>query len=98
MKLDGSQLRNGQRISVPAFAALVAVLAVLALGLLYRSVGGWRAAARVLPWLSPGLGAAACAVALYYQDGSAAIARLAASVVFLQALMICALFLRNSRA
>ena len=32
------------------------------------------------------------------EEASAAIARLAASVVFLQALMICALFLRNSRA
>ena len=95
MKLDGGQLQSSQRISVPAFAALLAVLAVLALGLLYRSVGGWRAAARVLPWLSPGLCAVACAVALYYQNGSAVIARLAGSVVFLQTLMICALFLKG---
>jgi len=95
MKLDGGQLPNAQRISVPAFAALVAVLAALALGVLRRSVRSWAATARVLWSLGPGLAAVACAVALYYQDGSAVIARLAGSVVFLQALMICALFLRD---
>jgi hypothetical protein len=93
MKLGGGKLESSERISAGAFAALAAVLAVLGLWLLHRGVRDWGAIARVLLRLSPGLAAAACVVALYFEDRVATLTHLASTVVFLQVLMICMLFL-----
>ncbi len=95
--------RNSSRISPAFFAALLAVVAVLALLLLHRRAAqlglplassksqlGRRLGRQLLLRLAPGLAAVACVAALYYEQRSAPLLRLAVSAVFLQLLAICA--------
>ena len=97
MKVAGGKL-DSERVSPLAFGLAVAALAALASWLVWRGTRDWAARALVVLSASPGLAASACAVALYYADDTVVLTRLASSVVFLQALMICLLFLDFWRA
>jgi hypothetical protein len=97
MKVDGGKL-DSERVSPLAFALAVAALAALAAWLLWRGTRDGAARALVMLSVSPGIAAVGCAVALYYADDTVVLTRLASSVVFLQALMICLLFLDFWRA
>ncbi len=87
--------RHSSRISPAFFAALLAVVAVLALFLLRRRAAQLglqlhKLTGPLLLRLAPGLAAVACVAALYYEQGSAPLLRLAVSAVFLQLLAVCA--------
>lgn len=96
MKVAGGKL-DSERVSSLALGLAVAALAALAFWLLWRGTRDGAARALVALSVSPGIAAAGCAVALYYADDSVVLTRLASSVVFLQALMICLLFLDSWR-
>jgi hypothetical protein len=90
--------RNSSRVSPAFFAALLAVVAVVALLLLRRRAAQLglqlgelgRLRRQLLLRLAPGLAAVACVAALYYEQRSVPLLRLAVSAVFLQLLAICA--------
>ncbi len=94
--------RHSSRISPAFFAALLAVVAVLAVLLLRRRAAqlglplgpGGRLGRQLLLRLAPGLAAVACVAAVYYEQRSAPLLRLAVSAVFLQLLAICAARIR----
>ena len=94
MKVAGGKL-DSERVSPLAFGLAVAALAAW---LLWRGTRDAAARALVALSVSPGLAATGCAVALYYADDSVVLTRLASSVVFLQTLMICLLFVDGWRA
>lgn len=85
-KLDGDSA--SERVSPLAFGVAFAVLAALAAMLLWRlrSSAPW---ALLVCTVSPGIAAAGCTAALYYENSPVSLTRLATSIVFLEALMIC---------
>ena len=89
------KLESSQCINLASFSTLLAVLAVLALMLLRQKLRTWTAVGPVICKLSPGIAAVVCIVALYYEERSTVLLRFTCSVVFLQALLICVLFLHR---
>lgn len=93
MNLRSGKLERSQRITPALCAAFLAAVAAVALWLLHRRLRSWPATGRVLRSLAPGLGSAACVIALYYAEHGKTLLRLACTAVFLQLAMIA----RHSR-
>ena len=85
-KLDSDSV--SERLSPLAFGVAFAVLVALAAMLLWR-LGSSAPRALLVCTMSPGIAAAGCTAALYYENRSDSLTRLATSIVFLEALMIC---------
>ena len=85
-KLDGDSV--SERVSPLAFGVAFAVLAALAAILLWR-LGSSAPRSLLVCTMSPGIAAAGCTAALYYENSPVSLTRLATSIVFLEALMIC---------
>ena len=99
MNLRDSKLaRRPERISPALCIAVVTACAAASLWLLRRRAGSWSASARVLRSIAPGLGSAACVLAMYYTDHGPSLLRLACTSVFLQILMIALYRLKHAPA
>jgi len=88
MNVAGDKLDSDERVSPAAFGLAFAALVVLA-GLLVWRFGKPPNWTLIFCTMSPGFAAAGCTAALYYEHNNASLTRLASSVLFLEALMIC---------